>query len=321
MVQLDKPAPDFVIVGRPKCGTTALFATLRQHPQLALSKIKEPRFFASDYPGRREMESEAEYDALFANAGHGQLRGEASAIYLTSEVAIPAILERRPDVKLIALVRNPIDMFVSWHNECLKSLDEDVKDPERAWWLQEMRAAGNLPRLCWEPGYLQYRKVCSLGTQIERLFDLVPASQRLVIVWDDLQTSPAAVMKDVVDFLGIEDIGITEFARENVYASHKSRFVARMVRSFYAYPRLKILRRRLKPALNACGIFPLLWAVKLSLRTSVKPRVSEDFHRTLTEEFDAEVRLLERLLDRDLSSWRKGLMPAYQSRAASISNS
>ena len=54
MVQLDKPAPDFVIVGGPKCGTTALFATLRQHPQLALSKIKEPRFFASDYPGRRD---------------------------------------------------------------------------------------------------------------------------------------------------------------------------------------------------------------------------------------------------------------------------
>jgi hypothetical protein len=304
-----------VIVGGPKCGTTALFATLRQHPQLGLSKIKEPRYFASDYPGRREMETDAEYQALFAHAGHGQLRGEASAIYLTSEVAIPAILERRPDAKLIALVRNPVDMFVSWHNECLKSLDEDEKDPERAWCLQEMRAGGSLPELCWEPGYLQYRKICSLGTQIGRLFDLVPASQRLVIVWDDLQTAPAAVIKQVVDFLGIEDIGITEFARENVYASHKSQAVARLVRSFYAYPRLKILRRRVKPALNACGIFPLLWAVKLSLRKSVKPRLSEDFHRELTEEFDREVRLLEQLLDRDLSSWRTRLMPAYQSRA------
>jgi len=200
-----KPAPDFVIVGAPKCGTTALYATLQNHPDLALSTIKEPYFFSEEYPKRREMVDPADYAALFSHARDGQLRGEASAIYLSSETAIPAILRLRPDAKFIALVRDPVEMYISWHNECLKSLDEDEKDPERAWRLQEKRAAGQIPRLCKEPGYLQYRKICSLGAQVRRLFDLVPPHQRLVLLWDDIQFYPADVHKQIAAFLSISD--------------------------------------------------------------------------------------------------------------------
>src|SRR5580658_7439936 len=107
--------PDFVLVGAPKCGTTAIHTTLQQHPQLFLSGIKEPHYFAYDFPRRREVETIEDYDHLFACAQPAQLRGEASAHYLSSKEATAAILQRRADAKFIALVRNPVNMFVSWH--------------------------------------------------------------------------------------------------------------------------------------------------------------------------------------------------------------
>ncbi len=299
-----RPAPDFVIVGAPKCGTTALYSTLRRHPALALSRIKEPYYFASDYPRRREMDKDAEYEALFAHAREGQLRGEASAIYLSSGPAIPAILERRPDARFIAMVRDPVDMFVSWHNECLKSLDEDERDPVRAWALQNHRAAGRLPALCKEPGYLQYRKICSLGCQIDRLFDLVPANQRLVVVWDDLNRAPAAVYRRILRFLGVEDTGAVDFRRENGYAAHRSRFVALLARSIYTHESLKRFRLQVKPLLNGLGIYPLRWAVNYSLQRAVKPALPAAFLSDLRAEFRSDVLLLEQLIGRDLSDWR-----------------
>lgn len=301
---MTRPAPDFVIVGAPKCGTTALYAGLQKHPGLALSTIKEPRYFAYDFPGRREMDTDADYEALFARGAKGRLRGEASAIYLHSEIAIPALLKRRPDVKLIALVRNPVEMFVSWHNECLKSLDENERNPETAWRLQRERASGKLPRLCIEPKYLQYREICALGTQIKRFYELVPAGQRLVVVWNDLNCIPATVYKNIADFLGVEDIGIGCSEKKNSYGTHRLAIVPRVVRAFYADPVLRSLRRRFKPVLNSRGLFPLLWAVDFSLKQVAKPRLSSEFRRELLAEFRPEVELLEMLLGRDFSEWK-----------------
>src|ERR1017187_7380133 len=154
-LEMRLPPPDFVIVGAPKCGTTAAFATLQKHPQLFLPDIKEPHYFAYDFPGYRGVRTVEDYDRLFADAERKQLRGEASVSYLSSKEATAAILRRRPDAKFIALVRNPLDMFVSWHNQCLKALDEDEQDPERAWMLQSERAQGRrIPRLCKEPSFL-----------------------------------------------------------------------------------------------------------------------------------------------------------------------
>src|SRR5580658_2349428 len=113
------PAPDFVIAGGPRCGTTAVYRALRPHPDVFLPSIKEPHYFGFEYNRRRGVETLNLYNSLFSEALDSQLRGDASAMYLSSSAAIPAILQHRPDVKVIALIRNPIDMFVSWHNQCL----------------------------------------------------------------------------------------------------------------------------------------------------------------------------------------------------------
>jgi hypothetical protein len=295
------PPPDFVVVGAPKCGTTAIYATLQQQPDLFLSRIKEPNYFAYDFPRVREVEAEKDYDGLFERAETTQLRGEMSAIYLPSKEAIRAIVRRRPDVKLIALVRNPLDMFVSWHNECLKALDEEEEDPEVAWRLQGERAEGRrIPRLCKEPAFLQYQEICSLGAQIQCLYRLVPEHQRLVMVFDDLREFPRQAYEHIIGFLCATDCGTDRFLRENVFARPRSALIARLIRRAYLSSGVRKLRIRLKPWLNEHGIRPIGWLLQHNLKSAAKPPLSRDFRRELETAFAPDVQLLEMLLCRDL---------------------
>jgi hypothetical protein len=297
------PPPDFVIAGASKCGTTAIYATLQRHPDLFLSPIKEPHFFAFDFPKRREVESLDDYDRLFARASADQVRGDTSTHYLSSKSATAAILSRRADAKFIVLVRNPLDMFISWHNECLKSLDEEEPNPERAWTLQEERARGKcIPRLCKEPEFLQYRNVCSLGAQIQALFGLVPERQRLVEVFDDLQQHPRSVYERIVTFLGVRDDGTDHFFRENAFAQSKSALIARAIRFTHLNSAAKKLRVRLKPILNEHGIRPIGWLLQHNLRAAVRPTLSIEFRQELEAAFAPDVQLLEKLLSRDLGA-------------------
>jgi Sulfotransferase domain len=299
--------PDFVVAGAPKCGTTAIYKTLQRHPQIFLPSIKEPHYFAFEFKHRRAVETAASYDRLFWRASDSQLCGDGSVMYLSSTEAIPALIRRRPDVKVIVSVRDPVEMFISWHNQCLKNLDEDVEDPELAWRMQANRAAGQQPpKLCFNPKALEYRSVCSVGAQLQRMADLVPAAQRLILVYDDIEQNPRASYKRILDFLGVQDDQRGEFLRENSYARPRSVFRARAARAVQTHPILKKVRLSLKPFLNRHEVYFVERFFQSNLAPFQKPGLSEQFRRELRAEFSADTLILENLLGRDLSEWRNG---------------
>src|SRR5947199_2572083 len=81
--------PDFFIVGHLKCGTTALYEMLRQHPQIYMPDVKEPSFFVPEILAReRTLDS---YLGLFEAAAPQQRAGEASPTYLWSSYAAERI--------------------------------------------------------------------------------------------------------------------------------------------------------------------------------------------------------------------------------------
>src|SRR5208283_2428313 len=94
-------APDFAIIGAPKCGTSSLHATVEQHPDICMSYVKEPHFFAFDLPGCRDVADADAYRRLFRLRRPGQLRGETSVFYLYSSHAVPAMLRQNPKIKII----------------------------------------------------------------------------------------------------------------------------------------------------------------------------------------------------------------------------
>ena len=138
----DMSIPDFVIVGAPKCGTTALASYLDGHPRIFLSRVKEPNYFCFDAPGLRVVDRLETYSGLFTPAQPGQLCGEASTAYLFSHAAVPAILESNPAARIIVLVRNPLEMVVAHHHEKLHHFEENEPDFEIAWRLSARARAG-----------------------------------------------------------------------------------------------------------------------------------------------------------------------------------
>src|SRR3954454_7870144 len=113
--------PDFLLIGAPKAGTTALHVALAGHPQLAMSTVKEPKFFLGDGPpptgggpGDAKTYSEyvwrrADYEALWDAARPGQLLGESTTLYLGDPQAHRRIHALIPNAKLVAVLRDPID--------------------------------------------------------------------------------------------------------------------------------------------------------------------------------------------------------------------
>lgn len=177
---------NFFITGYPKAGTTSLYGYLNSHPGVFLPALKEPHYFTEDYPGAREVTTEDDYLALYRDAEPGQLRGDASASVIHSEVALDRILSGYPDAKFIVLVREPVAAVRSFHGELLHNLNEDEEVFERAWRLQSDRAEGRrIPATCREPRFLQYEQIFRYRDQLPAFFDKVPADQRLVLVFEE----------------------------------------------------------------------------------------------------------------------------------------
>ncbi|MEC9341081.1 MAG: sulfotransferase [Pseudomonadota bacterium] len=163
--------PNFFIVGAPKCGTTSLAGWLAQHPNILMSSAKEPHYYNTDF-GNRHTHSPAEYSRFFKHPpAVCDAVGEASVWYLYSHAAVPNILVDVPAAKFIVMLRNPVEMAPSLHEQQLVNGTEDVADFAAAWRLQTEREAGrSIPRLCEEPKLLLYGPACRLGEQLQRLY-------------------------------------------------------------------------------------------------------------------------------------------------------
>ncbi len=223
--------PNFFIVGAPKCGTTALSEYLRQHPRAFVTQPKEPHFFSRDFPyyyapGQATLEH---YLQLYDPVPDDALAvGEASVWYLYSQAAVPAIHDFAPEARIIAMVRNPVELVPSLHSQMRYMQDEDQADPEQAWRLQGQRAQGAaVPRTCRVPEFLLYGQAAKLGEQVERMLKAVPSNQVKVVVFDDFREDTQAVYSDILDFLDLPDDGRRQFPTVNPNKQHRAEALAR----------------------------------------------------------------------------------------------
>lgn len=119
--------PDFIVIGSMKSGTTTLYRYLAAHPDIGMSRDKETDYFVGEKNFGR---GPAWYAAQFAPGP--RLHGEASPNY-TKVDDFPGVPERikahNPDVKLIFMVRDPVDRFVSQYRHSW-TMGDVRDDPE-----------------------------------------------------------------------------------------------------------------------------------------------------------------------------------------------
>jgi hypothetical protein len=216
--------------------------------------------------------------------------------------AIRRALEFDHRAKFIVSVRNPVEMMRSFHARLLFSLDEDVEDFAQAWELQDTRARGReIPKRCREPQLLQYGEVGRLGQHVERLFEVAGAERCMVVVFDDWVGDTRTQYARLLEFIGVDDDGQTEFRRTRETAGFKSRWLQQFVMNPPPWTyrllalsdramvkRLKRIRKRIK-----------------SYNVAEAPRqtFSDEMRAVLRSFFADDVRKLGSLIDRDLTHW------------------
>ncbi|MGH7508107.1 MAG: sulfotransferase [Gemmatimonadales bacterium] len=300
--------PDFFIVGAPKCGTTALYSYLRQHSAVFMPERKEPRFFATDLDcgsqreGRYFVRDRDAYLQLFASAGMALRIGEASPQYLYSAMAAQNIKDFCDKAKIIALVRDPVELMYAYHWQRFNDGNEDIEDFGEALDAErERKQGGRIPPKCFMAKALWYREVATLSYQIERFMAIYPAEDLMVIVYDDMKADTPAVYRDVLRFLEVDDGFRPELPVVNASKHVRSKWVRDMLRE----PPAVVLRtaRGLLPRGLRQRLVAQLWRRNIVQR----PRRPMDpaLRRRLQAEFAPEVERLGRLIGRDLTAWSR----------------
>ena len=206
--------PDFVILGAMKSGTTTLYDTLAQHPQVLPSIAKEVHFFDLDYGNGLDW-----YRAHFPVDAYARLRalatgkkvitGEATPYYLFHPHAPARLLLAVPHARLIALLRDPVDRAYSHYRHNLVTKEETLSF-EEALAAEEGRLRGELDRMRAEESYesVHHRahSYVARGIYVDQLQvygTLFPREQILVLKAEDYFDNPGAVYSRVLEFLGL----------------------------------------------------------------------------------------------------------------------
>ena len=282
------------IVGAPKCGTTAWVRYLRTHPGIFFADMKEPTHFATDLPGIRWVPTLAEYESLFDRGFGAPVVAEASAMYLYSADAADAIRRYNPDAKILIFLRSQDDFLQSYHHQLLFRFAETIEDFETAWRLSGNRPPETVPRTCREPRLLDYRAVASFREQVERYLDRFPAEQVRVFNLSDWAADPRAAYLRILDFLGLEDDGRTNFPRVKEAKSYRIKWIGRLIAHppAFAVSLVKLLRKITGRSALGIAERASLLASRRGYRTSMSPQLREE----IRSYYEADNRALKKRL-------------------------
>jgi len=194
---------DFVVAGVQKAGTSALDAYLRAHPAICMANQKEAHFFdRARYFWL--IPNYFAYHAHFSAEETHQLFGEATPIYAYWDASIQRIWKYNPQMKIIVVLRNPVERAYShWNMERQRGYET----------LPFLEAIENEARRCKEDLPRQHRIYSYLdrgwySEQIRRIWRFFPQEQTMFIKYETLLSSPNEVMGEVWKFLGLLPIGV-----------------------------------------------------------------------------------------------------------------
>jgi hypothetical protein len=202
---------DFIVPGAQKSGTTALHYFLQKHPQITLGDRQEMHFFDNDEFFAREA---IDYEPLhqhFPPVARAVIAGECTPYYLHYKPAMERIWNYNPRIKLLILLRNPIDRaFAHWNMQRFKG--RELLD-----FLDAVKAEPN--RVAENP--VQARRFSYVGRgfyseQLERVFKFFPREQVKLIKFDRFRDNNRETLNSVFEFLGVKPLPRIRSKNRNV---------------------------------------------------------------------------------------------------------
>ncbi|MGK7896071.1 MAG: sulfotransferase [Xenococcus sp. (in: cyanobacteria)] len=290
--------PNFLIIGAAKGGTTSLYHYLSQHPQIYMSSLKEPRFFALE--GEKlnfqnpdsainytSVTTLSEYCKLFEGVRDEIAIGEASPLYLYSTKAIERIAHYLPKAKLIVILRNPVDRAYSCYKHLVALEPFSFADALQE---EDKRISQNWSHL-WH-----YRQGGYYYKQLKGYFEKFSPEQIKVYLFDDLKSDPLGLVQNLFSVLEVDDSFVPDLAYRNVSNNPKIKVLQNIVSGRHF---LRLASQKVVPA---------------SLRKNVAQKIRswnsqnfeampEEVRYQLTKDYREDILKLQDLVGLNLSHW------------------
>jgi hypothetical protein len=298
--------PDFLVIGAPKAGTTALHVALAGHPELFMSRVKEPKFFLTDGPPptrggpgdattfRKYVWRRSDYEALFEAAPEGALRGESTTLYLRDAAALERIRKTIPDAKLVAVLRDPVDRAHSNWTHLRSAGLEPEADFRRACAQEDRRMAAGWAQ------FWRYLGQGKYGEQLEVLYSLFPREQVLLLMYRDLRERPIEALDQVCAHLGVATGTVADLPAANVTAQASHSLVNDLLRNVVRHG----------PAVDGRLPGPLRRVVSgraerlLQREQGLRRPLTTTERAELIPYFAADIELLEKITGLSFDHWR-----------------
>ena len=219
--------PGFLIVGAQRCGTTSMTRALSEHPAVFSAALRlEVHYFDSGYDRglawyRSHFPLRARAWLAARAAGAAPVAFESSPYYMFHPLAAERIARDLPGVKLLVLLRDPVERAYSAHAHEV-SVGYETEPFERALEIEAARLEGEAEKIMADPAYVSrshqhhaYRTRGHYADQLDRLERTFGRERIHVVDSQAFFTDPAPIYDGVLEFLGLPDRGRPEFKRRN----------------------------------------------------------------------------------------------------------
>lgn len=280
---------DFIGIGAPKCGTTWLADCLREHPAIYLPYQKEIGFFDYVDKGSNYSKGLKWYFSFFKRAKEGQKKGEFTTQYIYFPDACDLIRKNFPEVKILVCLRKPEDMVYSFY-----------------WWRRANYEHSLLPKT-FEEAIKKDEKYIDWGLfykHLKKFYEVFPKENIKVVLTDDVKKDSKSVIRKVYGFLGVDPSFVPLALERKVNRAKKPRFVflGEMAVLLISFLRKIGLDKFVKTITRSMLISDIYTAI--NKKDFDYPPIDEKTRMKLKSVFRNDLKKLEKLIERDLSSWQ-----------------
>jgi len=284
---------DFIGVGMPRAGTTWIYNCLKEHPEICISRDKEVHFFDFNFAKGIEY-----YKSFFEHCGKEKIKGEFTAGYFSEEKTLQRIKEAFPDVKIIVSLRNPVERAFSHYL---------YRKRTRGWFKKFSDVLDNDPINIISTGF--YYK------HLLRIYKYFNPEQVLVVIHDESKQNPQKFIQEIFRFLGVNILFKPSSLFQEMNQSKDFR---------YWFPQFEWLILRMPAVTNYkigrtfAGLMRLIdpfniitkiiWNIRnFNVRIGAwqeEEILPDDMREYLKKLYAEDILNLEKLLNRELVSWR-----------------
>lgn len=273
---------DFIGIGAGKCGSTWLFANVVKHPEICDKNLKELNYF-SDLYTEHPFEW---YEGQFRKCGGNRLKGEFSVTYLGHPEAAGRIYKHYPEVKLLAIIRNPVKRTFSNYLHSLRKGDLPAGYPFSEYIADEK----NLLTSRYVDFFSEYLRV-------------FPRDQLLVIVLENFLKDIKAGYREIFDYLGVADVSFFDdsfYEQRNEARSYRLIWLENLLVRSYRWLSRKGHTGLVKRIVDS-GVGEVIR--KMNRSNKPVPTIDDESKLRLAAYFQPYNDALAQVLSIDLSEW------------------